>query len=589
MVPSAFVLLDSFPLLVSGKLDRQALPAPERQAFLNRPYQAPQGELEEKLALIWRDLLRVERVGRHDNFFELGGHSLLGMKLVTLVREAFDTRSAAVTVFRYPTVALMAQLIERLRTEAPAASVALAPMTPRAPGRPVPLARQQSWWWSLTHVDENQSTRSLSTALRVSGPLNVDALKRSFADLYRRHEALRTTIRRGDVTVGGGGSQVVAAPGEYELEVVALTEPSKAEREQAAAHAFGALSDQLLDVSADALFAARLLKLDEGEHVLIIALDHLVADAASMLVILRDLWTLYARYERGQPATLPPVQLQFADFAAWQQDTCPAWLAAHGAYWEKQLAGARRIRLFAGEAAPPVARRGFGAALMNFGAATTAGLRELTRRERSTLAMGVLTAWVAVVSRWCGTRDVVVPFLAMGRPGAEVENTVGCFASPLYLRFSVEPDDTFVDLLQRVTDVYGAAAEHDDLGYLGAQLPRREFTYNSCFNWHPKEFQLDPVTFLFNIDTSKVEGLSEALSLRPFDVAEPSAPEDDGMVWDDEPGLFLSEGEHEAAGLLLYRVERVAATTAEKVAQSLVSFAEAMVAAPETRIETLSV
>jgi hypothetical protein len=170
-----------------------------------------------------------------------------------------------------------------------------------------------------------------------------------------------------------------------------------------------------------------------------------------------------------------------------------------------------------------------------------------------------------------------------------VEHTIGCFASPLYLRFEVRPEDTFLDLLARVTEEYASAFEHDDLGRIGAQLPRPDCTHNTCFNWHPKEFGLDPATFLFCVDSAEIEGLGAELELRPFDVAEPSDIEDDGMVWHDEPGLFLSETRDEVGGLLLYRVECVAPASAERVVRHLVSFAETMVSAPTTRIDSLPV
>jgi len=576
MVPSAFVMLESFPLTSHGKLDRRALPAPARQAYVSRDYQAPRGELEQGLASIWQELLRMERIGRHDNFFEIGGHSLLGMKLITRVRETFDVRSASMTIFRYPTIEDMAQQIERMRSEAPTALIPMSPLTARPASACAPMAQPQEWWWNLTQVDKNRSTRNLSTAVRVSGPLQVEALQHCFAELYRRHEALRTRIV--------DRQQLVEAAGHYELPVITLGEATLGEREAAAAFVFAQVCDELLDVASDALFAARLLKLDEDDHVLIIALDHLIADASSMLVILRDVWTMYAQLEAGRPLGLSTQPLQSADYAVWQQQNRAVWLANHGSFWEEQLRGAERIRLFSAEEASHDSHRGFSAAPFDFGAATTTGLRELSRRERTTLAMTVLTAWVALVARKCNTEDVVVPFLSVGRPGPEVEHTVGCFASPLYLRFPVQAEDTFLELLERVTTVYGAAFERDDLGHIGSLVPRPECTYNSCFNWHPKEFHLDPVTFLISIDSSEIEGMSDALTLRAFDVPEPSAAESDDMVWDDEPGLFLVETPDTVAGLLLYRVERVAASAAESLAQRFVRVAESMVAAPHARV-----
>src|SRR5262249_54199731 len=157
--------LQQMPLTPNGKLDRRALPPPGLEAYSVRQYEAPQGSIEEQLAGIWRDLLRVERVGRTDNFFELGGHSLLGMKLIARVAESLNIRSTSVTIFRYPTVEQMARLVEKLQSEAPAPAV---PMKPRRVAGPVPMALPMGWWWNLVHLDQNRSFRCMATAVRIS-------------------------------------------------------------------------------------------------------------------------------------------------------------------------------------------------------------------------------------------------------------------------------------------------------------------------------------------------------------------------------------------------------------------------------------
>jgi amino acid adenylation domain-containing protein len=115
MVPSAFVMLERFPLTPNGKLDRRALPAPELGAYASGQYEAPQGDVEEVLAGVWQELLRVERIGRQDNFFELGGHSLHGMKLIAKVAERFMVGLSVIAVFQYPTIQQMAKVVESLR------------------------------------------------------------------------------------------------------------------------------------------------------------------------------------------------------------------------------------------------------------------------------------------------------------------------------------------------------------------------------------------------------------------------------------------------------------------------------------------
>jgi hypothetical protein len=298
---------------------------------------------------------------------------------------------------------------------------------------------------------------------------------------------------------------------------------------------------------------------------------------------------LYAQSQQQRPLSLPQMPMQFADYAVWQQDSRESWLASHAAYWSEHLAGAQRICLFTDGEGAQAARRGFGVVPLQLGKTATAGLRELSRRERSTLAMTVLATWVALVSRWCSKLDVVVPFLAMGRPGTEVENAIGCFASPLYLRVQLRPEDNFLDLLRRVTEEYGVACEHEDYGYLGAQVPRPEFTYNSCFNWHPVQFRIDPATFMTCLGSSEVEGLGDALTLQPFAYTEPAGESgSDDMVWDDEPGLFLTETPDDVAGILAYRLEGVMPGTAAQFARNFQHFAQTLVAEPATRLGVLS-
>jgi len=578
MVPAAIVVLKQMPLTPNGKLDRKALPAPGLDAYTTRQYEPPQGAIEEQLAEIWRELLRVERVGRMDNFFELGGHSLLGMKLITRIAASLQIPPGAMTIFRYPTVEQMARVVERLRAEAPTPA---APLTPRPAGNRAPLAFAQHWWWNLTQVDINGSLLSMPTALRVSGALQVAPLQAAFTELVRRHEALRTRI----ITSNGIREQEIAPFAGYDLEVVEVTRPSIEERERAAADIFEKLVAQRLDVSKDPMFVAKLLKLADDDHVLIVALDHLIADAASLVIVLRDIWTLYAQFERGLPASLPPMPIQLADYAVWQQENRESFLAAHGEHWDKRLSGAQRVRLFAEE---KTTGHGFAAAPFRIGATAVTALRELSRQHQSTLAMSVLATWVTVVSRWCNIRDVVVPFVAMGRPAPELENTNGCFAAPLYLRIQLRPEDSFLDVLRRVTEEYATATEHDDLGYIGAQSPRPAFTYNCCFNWHPREFRIDPASSLTCIDVSQIEGLGGTLRVQPFAAEGSGEAQSHDMVWEDEPGLFLIEAEEGVVGVMLYRAERVGSETAQRVARSLEQFVDLMAAQPAARIETLA-
>ena len=252
----------------------------------------------------------------------------------------------------------------------------------------------------------------------------------------------------------------------------------------------------------------------DDDHVLIVAMDHLIADAASLVIVLRDMWTLYAQYDRGQPVSLPPMPIQLADYAVWQGENREAFLAAHG----RSLAEAPRGRpsrtsvLRGGEDDRPWLCLRPLQDWRNCGLGTTRVEPAAPKHSRNECSRHLGNGGVPLVL----DSHVVVPFLAMGRPGPEVENTNGCFAAPLYLRIQLQANDSFLDVLRRVTEEYATACEHDDLGYIGAQLPRPDFTYNSCFNWHPREFRVDPVSFLTCIDLAEVEGLGGTLRLQPL-------------------------------------------------------------------------
>ncbi|HEY6925770.1 MAG TPA: amino acid adenylation domain-containing protein, partial [Steroidobacteraceae bacterium] len=416
MMPRAVVRLESFPLTSNGKLHRRALPAPELGTSTSRRYEAPQGEIEEILAGIWRELLGSERIGRADNFFELGGHSLLGMKLLAHVAMKLNMHLPAASIFRYPTIREMARILEQPRLtgsrnhvgdkggSSPVAKQT--PLRPRLSAELVPLSFSQQYLWDLLHLEHRPSIRSVAAAVRLHGPLDIDTLQQSVAKLVRRHESLRTRI----ALVDGALRQHVDDAEHASLEVLDLTSLPRGARELETRRLVEQLVHEPIDLRVGPLFAARLLRLAGHDHVLVLATEHLISDAVSIGLLWRDLFSLYAQSLRGSPPALADLPIQFPDYAVWQRRTHAAWMQTHGAYWQQTFAGAERVRLFAFEKVPRASEMRYARAPIRFGADLSRALLEMSRREGTTLVMSVLTAFVALVMRTCNITTLVFPF-----------------------------------------------------------------------------------------------------------------------------------------------------------------------------------
>ncbi|HEX2077170.1 MAG TPA: amino acid adenylation domain-containing protein, partial [Longimicrobium sp.] len=285
MVPSAFVFLDALPLTPNGKVDRKALPAPELAPAEDR-YVAPRTPVEEVLAGIWAEVLRLERVGANDSFFELGGHSLLATRVVSRVRELFGVELPLRALFEGPTVAELAGRVEEMRR---AGLPVLPPVVPTERTGPLPLSFAQERLWFIDRLEPGSAVYNIPMAWRLGGALDQAALERALGEIVRRHEALRTVFREAD----GSPVQVIAPFGGFALPVEDLSGLGEADREAAVRRRAGEEARRAFDLSAGPLFRAALLRLGEEDHVLLLSMHHIVSDGWSMGVLFRELSALY--------------------------------------------------------------------------------------------------------------------------------------------------------------------------------------------------------------------------------------------------------------------------------------------------------
>ena len=323
--------LDKFPLTPSGKLDRRALPAPEPDAYVTHGYQPPQGEMETRLAAIWAEVLKLDRVGRNDNFFELGGHSLLAIRVVTRLRQVLNIETAMRDVFAYPVLADLAGVLGA------AASAELPPILQVGRNDQLPLSFAQQRLWFLSQMEGGSAAYHIPFGLRLVGPLDKVALGRALDRIIARHEALRTTF----VFSGDSPEQRISLSEGSRFLLIEhdLREHDDAELELRRITDLEAC--QRFDLECGPLIRGRLVNLPGDEHALLLTMHHIVFDGWSMGVLVNELSALYGAFRCGAEDPLPELHIQYADYAVWQRQWIEGEILHRQAeYWKQTLSGA---------------------------------------------------------------------------------------------------------------------------------------------------------------------------------------------------------------------------------------------------------
>lgn len=462
MVPSVFVMLDALPLFRNGKVNRHALPAPERVASItNKLYAAPRNPIEEVLCEIWTTLLQCRSVGIDENFFELGGHSLLATQLVSRIYQTFGLLLTVRTLFESPTIELLAAKIAVLREQA---SVKLPPpLVPVSREGELPVSFMQEWWWFLEHLDTGNPVFNLPFSYRLHGKLDLAALEKSLNEIIRRHETLRTSF----ITIEGQPIQRINAHQPFVLPMIDLTQLSGQEREARAGQIISDNVRQVFDLTQSPLLRALVVRLNEEEHVLTVTVHHIASDGWSLGVLIKELTTLYNAFAAGKPSPLPEIVIQYADFAHWQRN----WLVddvleAKLGYWRKQLSGELPVlQLTTDHPRPSIQTfRGSQHSIV-IKPELVEALNTLSRNEGVTLFITLLTAFKTLLMHYSGQQDIIVGSPAANRTRIETEGLIGVFANHSILRSDLSGNPTFRELLHRVREVVFAAYEHQDLPF----------------------------------------------------------------------------------------------------------------------------
>jgi len=479
MIPSTFVFLEVLPLTPSGKVDRKALPAPEGRPELEGIFVAPRDPIEEVLAGMWEQVLGVERVGVEDDFFALGGHSLLATQVISRIRDAFDVELPLRSLFEAPSVAGLARKISSARRQEAGSPARLLLPAPR--DREFLSFAQQRLWF-LDQLEPGNPFYTTSRVVRLMGDLDVDALQEAFAGVVARHESLRTRFE----SVDGRPVQIIEENVSFGLSVVDLGGLQQKDREATIARRVAKDLSRPFDLALAPLLRATLWRLSKDEHVLLVSTHHIVSDAWSMGILVKELAALYEESRGGVAGGLPRLPVQYADFARWQRERLSGEvLDKQLSYWRKQLAGmAPKLELPTDRPRPPAQSFRGDRRSVSLPKNLVTALTEISRREGTTLYMTLLAAFQTLLFRYTGQEDVVVGSPIAGRNRAEIEGLIGFFVNTLVLRTDLSGDPSFRELLRRVRDVALGAYDHQDLPFekLVEDLdPERDLGANPLF------------------------------------------------------------------------------------------------------------
>lgn len=506
MVPSGFIIVDAFPLLPNGKIDRQAL----RQQAHARRLPTPQARTARSPAVelacgLFTHVLKTGSIGPGDDFFERGGHSLLAMQLVSRARRAFDCALPVRLLFDAPTPEEFAAAIETFKRGADAA--ADTPIERVEPKGSFPVISAQRRFWRLMVDRPGTGLFNLPTALRLTGPLDIGALEAAIGDLLDRHTALRTRIH----VVDGELVQTIDPAPASNLAHVDL----EGHGPDAVAIARRVAREEAhwpFNPVVDHCFRCALLRLGEDDHVLLVTLNHILADDLSIGILLDDLTACYAARREGQP---PPADMpvQFVDYAVW----LAKWLDGEDsrrqeAFWTRTLANSRaRLDLPGNAVSRDQPGFHFRRIRRRLPAALHQQLKALTQSAGATMFMTMMAAFEALLHRETEATDIRLGTLVSSRNRVEMERMIGPLIATVVMRTDLSGNPTFLELIGRVRQTALDVYANRDLPIdrvVAAAAPGRDLLKDPLFQ----------ILVIFQTLTDGTQRLGDA-KVEPFDAA----------------------------------------------------------------------
>ncbi len=567
-VPSAFVVMESLPRTLTGKIDRGALPEPN-QSLLGRgqSYRQPRNPVEQKLAAVFGRILNLERVGIDDSFFELGGHSLLSMELLSGIRDELGVELPLGQIFEHPTIVALARVVAQ-GAPVSAARSAISPV--ELGDGEFPLSFSQQRLWFVDQLSHDATFLNIADAVELRGEVSPEVLRRALERTVERQEALRTAFAER----GGEPVQMVGEPWSVALPEVDLRSLPEAQRDSLASRHLAQESRRVFDLRNGRLLRCRLLRLADQRYLLICVIHHIIADWWSFGVLVRELTSAYEDLAAGRSCTLPELAVQGRDFALWER----RWmvdevLEQQLVYWRERLQGCATFHPLPLDFPRPSRQIHAGDQVdFEWPRPLAARLVRLAEEQGCSRFMLGLALFQIVVAHLVKTDDVVISAPVSFRDRPEVEPLIGFFVNTLLFRAQLAVELDFGGFLLQVRQRVVEAFDHQHLPLerlIEERAPQRSLDHTPLLQIGYSFFELASTTAL-RLNSLRIEPFPVVVQEVQFEL-----------------NLIVRETGDGLAGTLQYQTALFERSTVERFADLLVSLAEAVAEHPEASLGEL--
>ncbi|MDW6053303.1 bacitracin non-ribosomal peptide synthetase BacC [Bacillus paralicheniformis] len=487
MIPAYFVNMDKLPLTKNGKVDRKALPEPDRTMGAESEYEAPRNETEEKLAAIWRDILKVEKAGINDHFFELGGHSLKAAAMAARIRKELKAEIPLGQIFKTPTIK---GLGEYIRSTKDSVDSSIKKVEEKEYYR---LSSAQKRLYILGQIEGSGLSYNIPFTMKVKGSFDIRRFENALQIVIQRHEALRTSFLMAD----GEPVQKIEKEVDFSIKSSEIESLSIQEIIKQFVRPF--------DLKKAPLFRTEVVKVDDEEHIILFDMHHIISDGASMGVLTKEICDLYGGKE------LEPLSLQYKDYSEWQRDFYQKdEMKRQKEYWLNIFKGEIPVLNMPTDYPRPQMHSVEGDRIgFAIDGELTKKLKRIAKNNGATMYMLLLAAYTVLLRTYSGQEDLIIGTPIQGRKHHELKHVIGMFVNTLAMRNHPKGDKTFAEFLQDVKETALKAYENQDYQFddLVEQLDlERDMSRNPLF---------DTMFVLQNLEKADAE--IEGLTFEPFE------------------------------------------------------------------------
>ena len=515
MIPSFFVSLPHFPLMVNGKIDRSALEKVSISESSAREVVLPRSPMEVDIFDTWKNLIADSKFGVLDDFFAVGGNSLSAVRLASQLTRKFKVPFGIALVFSFRTISAQAKYLESVRDQNKMALNSI-PRVKRESHMPTSFGQERLWFLDQLETQNTGAgplTYLVPLTISFRGTLNVACLHRALRALVQRHEILRTYF----VHVEGKPYQSIVDELDFQIPFIDLIDISPDKKDLEIQRLVRSNVNQGFDLSVLPLFRFAVVRKSNQDHILLMNKHHIISDGWSIDVILNELTQFYRTFLKGDSKLPPPLLIQYADFSAWQNGSAQAEVFDRQiSYWQSQLEGlAPLLNLPVDRTRPAIQTFKGSRHSFTISPIVSKKMKDISRQQGATLFMTMATAFSVFLSRHCGQNDIAFGTPVANRGRTELESLIGLFINTLVIRVDLKGSVNFLDLLERVKRTCIDAYSNQEVPFekiVQVLNPARSQAYSPLFQ----------VLMLFTDNVSiphAVEDLEIELRESPSDVA----------------------------------------------------------------------